>query len=138
MNATARTVLAFDYGERRLGVAVGQEVTATASPLATLAVHNGAIDWAAIARLVETWQPDLFVVGHPLSAAGAPTRLAGAIARFARRLEGRYQRPVAFVDEHLSSYAASADPAGARHGLDAVAARLILETWFAENCSGAR
>lgn len=131
MTGGSRTILAFDYGERRIGVAVGQEVSATAEPLATLPVRNGRIDWEAIARLVETWQPALFVVGRPPTRDGRPHRLAAAIERFARRLQGRYRRPVSLIDERLSSYAAEHDPAAARHGLDAVAARVILETWFA-------
>jgi putative Holliday junction resolvase len=131
VSGSARTVLAFDYGERRIGVAVGQEVTATAEPLATVVVRNGQIDWDAIAALVETWQPALFVLGRPTTDDGAPHRLAAAIERFARRLEGRYRRPVSLIDERLSSYAAEHDPAVARHGIDAVAARVILETWFA-------
>ncbi|MGE0485134.1 MAG: Holliday junction resolvase RuvX [Gammaproteobacteria bacterium] len=131
VTGAARTVLAFDFGERRIGVAVGQEVSATAEPLATVPVRNGQIDWDAISALVQTWQPALFVLGRPTTADGAPHRLVAAIERFARRLEGRYHRPVSLIDERLSSYAAEHDPAVGRYGVDAVAARVILETWFA-------
>lgn len=126
-----RTVLAFDYGRRRIGVAIGQELTGSATPLATVAVHHGRIDWNAIGRLVETWQPDLFVLGCPATADGKPHPLAAEIARFARRLGGRYHREVALIDERLSSHAAQDAAAPPRTGLDAIAAGLILESWFA-------
>ncbi len=125
------TALAFDYGERRIGVAVGQSQTRTAQALITLAVRNGQVDWPAISKLVEQWQPQQLVVGMPTSDDGQPHLNTAPIARFARRLHGRFQLPVAFVDERLSSYAASEDPDTRRVGLDAVAARLILETWLA-------
>lgn len=125
------TALAFDYGERRIGVAVGQSQTRTAQALVTLAVRNGQVDWPAIAQLVEQWQPQQLVVGLPATDDGQPHSNAAPIARFARRLHGRFHLPVAFVDERLSSYAASEDPDTRRVGLDAVAARLILETWLA-------
>lgn len=128
---TTRTVLAFDFGHKRIGVAVGQDLTGTARALATIAVRNGQIDWDAISALVDAWRPEQFVLGRPRTADGAPHVLEHAIERFARRLRGRYGRPVSFIDEHLSSHAARADPECARAGLDAVAARLILESWFA-------
>lgn len=133
--ATVRTVLAFDFGHKRIGVAVGQDLTGTARALETVAVRNGRIDWDAIAALVDAWRPEQFVLGRPQAADGAPHALDPAIERFARRLQGRYGRPVAFIDEHLSSHAASADPECARAGLDAVAARVILESWFAVEAS---
>ncbi len=125
------TALAFDYGARRIGVAVGQTQTRTAEALVTLQVRNGQIDWPAIAKLIEAWQPQQLVVGLPTSDDGQAHSNAELIARFARRLRGRFQLPVAFVDERLSSYAAAEDPDTRRVGLDAVAARLILETWLA-------
>ena len=123
--------MGFDYGERRIGVAVGQTVTRTAQALVTLQVRNGQIDWPAITQLITTWKPQQLVLGLPSFDAGAAHPNAAPIARFARRLTGRFQLPVAFVDERLSSYAAAEDPAARRLGLDAVAARLILETWLA-------
>ncbi|MEX2479882.1 MAG: Holliday junction resolvase RuvX [Gammaproteobacteria bacterium] len=127
--------MAFDFGHKRIGVAVGQDLTGTARALETITVRNGRIDWEAIAALVDAWRPEQFVLGRPRTADGAPHVLDHAIERFARRLQGRYGRPVAFIDEHLSSHAARADPECARAGLDAVAARLILESWFASDAS---
>lgn len=125
------TALGFDYGERRIGVAVGQSLTRSAQALVTLTVRNGQVDWPAIERLIDEWRPQQLVVGVPGNDDGSPPANADAIARFGRRLNGRFQLPVAFVDERLSSYAASEDPDTRRVGLDAVAARLILETWLA-------
>src|SRR5690606_31554760 len=114
---------------------VGQDLTGTAQALATIAVRNGQIDWHAISALVDAWQPQQFVLGRPRTADGAPHVLEQAIERFALRLGGRYGVPVSFIDEHLSSHAARADPECPRAGLDAVAARLILESWFALDAS---
>ena len=125
------TALGFDYGERRIGVAVGQTEVRTAEALLTLKVRNGQIDWPAITRLIEQWKPAQLVIGLPSTDDGNAHPNAEPIARFARRLAGRFHLPVAFVDERLSSYAATEDPQVRRVGLDAVAARLILETWLA-------
>lgn len=131
MDAPPRTALGFDYGARRIGVAVGQTITRTASPLATLAARDGQPDWTAVQRLIAEWRPDCLVVGWPTTADGAPHALAEPIARFARQLEGRFGLKVEFVDERLSSHAAEEFARDSRHGVDAHAAALILETWLA-------
>jgi len=130
-----RTALGFDYGERRIGVAVGQTVTRTASPLTTLKARDGQPDWSAVKRLVDEWRPDVLVVGRPSTADGAPHALAAAIERFARRLTGRFGLAVEFIDERLSSHAAADDARGSRHGLDAHAAALILESWLVDRAA---
>lgn len=128
-----RTVLGFDFGTQRLGVAVGSELTGAARPLTTLAGR----DWTAIGRLLEEWQPDLLVVGVPRHADGSASETTLAAERFARQLAGRYRLPVETIDERLSSHAAAerlataprrrrADPGA----LDRAAAALILESWF--------
>lgn len=125
-----RTYLAFDYGAKRIGVAVGQDLTRTANALATIAVRDGRPDWAALGALISEWRPDGLVLGLPTTADGQPHVLTETIERFARRLEGRFHLKVAFVDERLSSYAAGSDPQARRHGIDAAAARHILESWL--------
>lgn len=129
-----RTVLAFDYGSVRIGVAIGSELTGSARPLATLAGR----DWAAIDRLIAEWQPDACVVGVPRLADGGASDTTRGALRFARQLDGRYRLAVATHDEHLSSHAAAERLAAASHrgrragpGLDAAAAAVILESWFA-------
>jgi putative holliday junction resolvase len=121
------TALGFDYGIARIGVAVGQTLTKTATPLKTLPARDGQPDWAVIKALLTEWRPDCLIVGLPSTADGQPHRLAAAIKRFGQRLHGRFGLPVIYIDERLSSYAA-ATPRG--DTLDAVAARVILETWL--------
>lgn len=133
MNARApRTALGFDFGEKRIGVAVGQTVTRTASPLTTLSARHGQPDWTVLGRLINEWQPDCLVLGMPSTADGNPHPMAEPIARFGRRLSGRFHKPVAFVDERLSSYAAEDLARRSGRGIDAHAAQQILETWLVE------
>jgi len=127
MNRAQATILAFDFGAKRIGVAVGQTVSRTASPLQTLTQNNGRPDWEAIGRLIDTWEPSLLLLGLPSHADGTPHRLAPAVQRFQRRLQGRFKLPVEFIDERLSSVEAAARGYGER---DAVAAQVILETWL--------
>ena len=127
------TLLGFDYGEQRIGIAVGQGVTRTATALCTLNAHDGGPDWAGISALVEEWQPAALVVGLPRHADGSDSAITRAVRRFAQQLEGRYRLPVHLVDERLSSQAAAAlQQAGHqdRAGLDAMAARIILQDWL--------
>lgn len=124
------TVMAFDYGHKRIGVAVGQTVSRTATALKVLSTANGQPRWNEIAKLVNEWAPDLFIVGIPISENHKTNSLRAAIERFSRRLTGRYQRPVTYVDERLSSYAANYDEQATTNGLDAAAAKMILLTWL--------
>jgi putative Holliday junction resolvase len=124
-----RTVLAFDYGSKRIGAAVGQTVSRTATELSTIAASSGEPDWSCLNRIVDEWAPDLFVVGVP-DRANPDHPLRPAIERFARRLTGRFHKPVEYVEEHLSSIAAAAGPHTRAAGVDAAAARVILETWL--------
>ena len=129
----ANIVLAFDFGTQRIGVAVGQDATGTAQALATVRVHNGRPDWKVLSDVIEQWAPDLLVLGLPATDDGSIHPLAAPIDRFARRLEGRFGIPVSFVDERLSSVVAERDSESQRKGVDAVAARVILESWFSEH-----
>jgi len=133
MRIRTRTLLAFDYGTRKIGVAVGQTLTATASPLEIITVRRSAPDWAAIARLIETWRPDALVVGDPLNMDGSEQTLTRAARRFGRQLAGRFHLPVHSADERLSTVEARSRMV--ERGLpvqddDPVAAQIILETWF--------
>lgn len=131
---SSRTVLGFDYGTERMGCAVGQEISGSAEPLVTLKLHGAEPDWQQVQALIDTWQPDLFVVGLPTHADGATHPLEARIRKFARRLEGRFARPVEFIDERLSSYSASENTVAVkRFGLDAVAASVIIETWMSHH-----
>jgi len=128
--------MGFDYGPRKIGVAVGQQVTNTASPLTTLRAVQDKPDWAGIGALIEEWRPSLLIVGLPLNMDGSEMPLTGRARRFARQLEGRYRLPVELVDERLSSRAARERMGGqikSIEEIDAVAAQLILETWLSEH-----
>jgi putative Holliday junction resolvase len=132
-------VLSFDFGLRRIGVAVGQFTTCTATSLETVS-HATEPDWEAIDRLVKEWKPQSFVVGLPLSLQGDETDMSRAARSFGEQLTQRYAREAIFVDERLSSHAAQqhfvemrADGGSKRKDaskLDAIAARIILENWL--------
>ena len=136
----AALILAFDFGERRIGVAVGNTSTCTATAVGVLPAR-GTPDWEAVTRCVRQWSPDRAVVGLPYNMDGSETALTAACREFAAQLSKRYQLPVDLVDERLTSSAAQADLRDARRSgarkrrirredIDANAARLILETWL--------
>jgi putative Holliday junction resolvase len=128
------TVLAFDFGLRRVGVAVGTRLTAGAEPIGVVRADDAARLFAAIAELIRTWQPARLVVGRPLHPDGSPHAMTAHAERFARRLHGRFGLPVEQVDERYSSAAAASEVAGREGGrsLDAEAAAIILRQYWAE------
>lgn len=142
----ADTILGFDFGTRRIGVAIGNTLTGTARPLAVLPASDGTPDWEQLAALVAEWQPSRLVVGLPLNMDGTESELSGRARRFANRLHGRLGLPVETVDERLSSFEARGEllrdaresrNAGRSAGkgkpaVDALAASIILETWLGE------
>jgi putative Holliday junction resolvase len=138
---SAGTVLAFDFGLQRVGVAVGETELGTAHPLPVLAARTQPGLFTAVARLVEEWKPARFVVGRPLGEDGAPHEMTRRAERFARQLGGRFGLPVALVDERYSSAEAESrvrsaygarKAAGLARGksLDSQAAQLVLEQYF--------
>lgn len=131
------TVLAFDFGEQRIGVAVGEQRLRHAHPLTVIDAHANAERFAAIARLIAEWQPVQLVVGRPAHLDERPHTMAARCTRFANQLHGRFRLPVAFADERLTSCAAESllresghTARSARPHLDAVAAQLILQSYF--------
>ena len=100
------TLLCFDFGSKRIGVAVGQTVTGTASPLLTIGSHNNKPDWNKIDEVLSDWRPDAIVVGIPLTMHGTAQTMSEAAERFARQLEGRFHMPVYRMDERLSTFEA--------------------------------
>jgi putative Holliday junction resolvase len=131
------TLLAFDFGDRRIGVAMGNRVMRVAHPLTTIAVEAAAARFAAIGALVDEWRPERLIVGRPVHMDGTAHEMTARAERFARRLEGRFGIPVTQVDERLTTQAAQASLAEAgvtgreaRAARDAVAAQLILQDWF--------
>lgn len=125
------TLLCFDYGEKRIGVAVGQQVTGTATALEIVAVRHGRPDWERIGTLVRDWQPAALVVGLPLDMDGERQPVTDAADRFARKLAGRFRVPVHRADERLTTREARRQAPGLEN-VDAEAARIILESWLAQ------
>lgn len=135
--ATAGAVLAFDFGERFTGVAVGEASVGVAHPLGLIAAEGNAARMAEAAALVAEWKPDSLVVGLPLSMDGTEHALTRRCRRFARQLEARFKLPVKLVDERLSSAAAeevlrAAGKGGREHKLRVhqVSAQIILQSYF--------
>lgn len=117
--------LAFDFGTRRIGVAIGNSLTREARALTAIDAADSALRWSALGALIEEWQPAQLVVGIPRHPDGTAHEMTERCERFARQLEGRYRLPVARVDERYSS--AVAERAG---DVDAAAAAIILQQWF--------
>lgn len=131
------TVLAFDFGEARIGVAVGTTELAIPHPVETIAFDDNERRFARIGELIGEWQPQRLVVGLPTHMDGAEHELSRLARKFANRLNGRFNLPVDLVDERLSSAAASdaLNETGLRGrrqkpALDQVAAMQILQGWF--------
>jgi len=138
----AECIIAFDYGTRFIGVAVGQSITGTASPLPALPAKDGIPNWEQIGALLAEWQPQRLIVGLPLNMDGTASEISQRAEKFARRLHGRFGLPVLTWDERLTSYEArgemlahSKEIRGKQNfresGVDSLSARLILESWFA-------
>ena len=133
------TILAFDFGTRRIGVAVGNTVTRSAHPLATIDESNRERAFAAIAALLDEWRPNRLVVGLPVHADGTEHTMTLRAREFASELERRFSLDVALVDERHTSELASGVLAAAGRGgrggrglRDQVAAQIILQAWLDE------
>ena len=101
-----QTLLGFDFGLQRIGVATGQVITGTATALSTVKARDGQPDWNIISELMQTWKPDALIVGLPRHDDGTDSDITDSVRRFIRQLEGRYRLPVHTMDERLSSRAA--------------------------------
>lgn len=131
-----RTVLAFDFGTKSIGVAVGQEITGTASPLKSLKARDGIPNWDELAAVFEEWQPHLVVVGMPLNMDGTEQEMTLRARKFANRLHHRYRVPVETSDERLSTADAKAvlfELGGykklSKDKIDSVSACVIFASW---------
>lgn len=131
------TVLAFDFGEKRIGVAVGETILKLAHPLATIASIENTVKFEQIAALISEWRPQLLIVGLPTHMDGEAHLMTQLSKKFAQRLEGRFNLPVMMVDERLSS--AEAAQSLKEQGItglqqkamiDQVAAQTILQSYF--------
>jgi putative Holliday junction resolvase len=141
--------MGFDFGKVRIGVAIGQELTATATPLTEVSVKHHRPNWQIIDELMQQWQPDLLVLGLPYHADGSSNTVTEAAITFGHELQHRYGLKIETIDEHLSSREAKQRIAQtlattnrkSRHkhridSVDSVAAALILESWFNQQRTG--
>lgn len=136
----AQTLFALDYGTQKLGIAVGQTLTRTASGIAVLPVRGLEPDWAQLDALVQRWKPDAFVIGMPYNMDGTDSTMTRRARQFAAKVQARYARPWFAVDERLSTREArditrqNAVRAGKRPNdraiVDALAAQLLLEGYL--------
>ena len=126
-----KTVMAFDYGTRRIGVAIGNSVAQTGQALKTVSQTNIDVRFQELAALLKEWQPDQLVVGLPVHPDGTAHEMTAKSKRFGNQLHGRFQLPVAWVDERYSSAVLEGDDK-MRDNLDSHSAVLILEQYFAE------
>ena len=127
----ALTILSFDYGTRRVGVAVGNSISKSGQALKTIAAPTSDALFQAIESLLKEWQPDQLVVGKPMHPDGTPHEMTSKATRFGNQLHGRFHLPVVWVDERYTSAVLEGDPE-MYDNLDAHSAVLILEQYFAE------
>ncbi len=121
----SQTILAFDFGEKRIGVAVGNTITKTAEPLKIIQEKNQDQRFKAIELIITEWQPQILVVGLPKHPDGAEHEMTQKATRFGNQLKGRFQREVIWVDERYTSVVVEG-------GNDALAAQLILQQYLEE------
>ncbi len=137
MSADIRSVLGFDFGLKRIGLATGQTVTGTATPLTTLQAVNQSPDWKRIEQHIQQWKPDALIVGIPYLLDGGETDITRAARNFARKLERRFGLPVYTIDESLSSFEAEQQLGQStkldkhnKHEIDKMAAAIIVQSWL--------
>lgn len=131
--------MAFDFGLRQIGVAMGSCLLESTRSLPIVLARDGIPDWSAIEHLVKEWQPGLLIVGEPLNMDGTPSELSNRANKFARRIHARLGIKTEMVDERLSSFEAKQLSREQGHRgdyhkqpVDSLAAELILQTWFSE------
>ncbi|WP_028302535.1 Holliday junction resolvase RuvX [Oceanospirillum beijerinckii] len=136
-NPGQRTILAFDFGTTRIGVAVGQEMLGTSTALTPIPARDGIPNKEELKRLIDDWQPDAFVVGIPLNMDGSESEMSLRARKFGNRLYGQYGKPFFGMDERGTTKQAKAIAKDLGHKgsykdnpVDGIAAQLILDSWF--------
>ena len=141
MDNKINLVLGFDFGMKYIGIATGQTMTKTASPLTSISATDGIPDWNDIAKLIEAWKPNILVVGLPLNMDGTPQLLSHRATKFANRLKDKFKLPVHLVDERLSTWEAKQRLETKTQKLsskellqiNAEAAAILVEQWLNNN-----
>lgn len=137
------SVLGFDFGKKRIGVATGQTITHSATPCKTINYIDGNPDWAAIAAEIRQWQPQALIVGIPFFTDGSESRMTAAARQFCHELEKRFKLPVFEINEALSSRQAEEILQAKikinkqnKHEIDKMAAAIIVQSWLDQQLSG--
>ena len=129
-------ILAFDYGTKHIGIAVGQTITRTSSPLVILNVQQEGLDiWRTIGQLVEEWKPDRLLVGQPLNMDGTPSDMMKKVNKFYTKLQAQTNIACELVDERLTSFEAKQliESGSKEVRIDDLAAKIFLDSWMEQN-----
>ena len=124
-------IVAFDFGEKKIGVAVGQTATCTSSPLQVIFNKNGKVNWFEISTLLDEWQPDLIIVGKPLNMDGTDSEIMKKVEKFHKKLRDLYDAKFEYIDERLTTFEARQIlKENKPDEVDADAATILIDNWF--------
>ena len=127
-------IVAFDFGEKKIGVAVGQTATCTSSPLQVIFNKNGKVNWFEISTLLDEWQPDLIIVGKPLNMDGTDSEIMKKVEKFNKKLRDLYDAKFEYIDERLTTFEARQIlKENKTDEVDANAAKILIDNWFEIN-----
>ena len=124
-------IIAFDYGEKKIGVAVGQTSTNTSSPLQIIFNKDNKTNWISISSLLDEWKPDLILLGKPLNMDGSDSEIMKKVDKFYKELKSIYYADIEFVDERITTFEAREILKDEKHdNVDAHAAKILIDNWF--------
>ena len=124
-------IIAFDFGEKKIGVAVGQTSTNTSSPLQIIFNKENKTNWISISSLLDEWKPDLILLGKPLNMDGSDSEIMKKVDKFYKELKSIYDADIEFVDERLTTFEAREILKDEKHdNVDAHAAKILIDNWF--------
>ena len=124
-------IIAFDYGEKKIGVAVGQTSTNTSSPLQIIFNKDNKTNWISISSLLDEWKPSLILIGKPLNMDGSDSEIMKKVDKFYKELKSIYDADIEFVDERLTTFEAREILKDEKHdNVDAHAAKILIDNWF--------
>ena len=127
-------IVAFDFGEKKIGVAVGQTATCTSSPLQVIFNKNGKVNWFEISTLLDEWQPGLIIVGKPLNMDGTDSEIMKKVEKFNKKLRDLYDAKFEYIDERLTTFEARQIlKENKTDEVDANAAKILIDNWFEIN-----
>ena len=124
-------IIAFDYGDKKIGVAVGQTSTNTSSPLQIIFNKDNKTNWVSISSLLDEWKPDLILLGKPLNMDGSESEIMKKVEKFYKQLKSIYDADIEFVDERLTTFEAREILKDEKQdNVDAHAAKILIDNWF--------